>query len=1085
MKKRITGSGGGKDSGGSSRVPVEKKDNLQSRAFARVIDLISEGEIGGLVDGLKSVYLDDTPVMSSSGKMNFAGYEYESRNGTQDQDYILGYTTVENEVAVGIEVVNTNLDSSGVVRTITNELIDAVRVRISMPQMTETSNKTGDIGGIEVKYRIELQSNGGGYQTVVTDTVNGKSTSKYERAYRVDLTGDGPWDIRVVRISPTETESRKQNRTFWESYTEIIDAKLRYPNSAMIASMVDSSQFDSVPRRGYDVKLLKIKIPSNATVRDNGSLEYTGVWDGDFQVAWSSNPAWVFYDLITNSRYGLGNFISEDLVDKWAIYQIGRYCDELVPDGKGGTEPRFTCNVYFQQRAEAYKVLQDLASSFQGMVYWAEGIITASQDSPSDAVHLFTQANVIDGMFNYSGSSAKSRHTVALITWNDPEDMYRQKTEYVEDAEGIARYGIIETDVVAFGCTSQGQAHRVGKWLLYSERYQTDVISFKTGIEGAICRPGQIIKVADPMRAGFRRGGRIVSATDTVITVDQDIIVDPGSATLSVMMPDGTVEERPVAIGEGRDITVSTPFSRAPTNPSVWIVSSNTIEAQWFRVTGIVEEEQGIFSINAVSHNPDKYALVEYGVELEPRNVSGLTVVPSAPINLQIVETLYAVGSDVRVKVTCAWNIVSGASSYVVQYKRDNGNVIVLPETSSNEIEVLNADPGEYTFTVYAVNSVGVRSSGSTASKTIRGRAAPPGSVENFSLMPLAGVAYLSWDKAIDLDVLIGGSVRIRYSPVTVDPQWRDAVDIVPALPGTATRVQAPLLEGTYLAKFIDSSGVASSIEALIVTTAPAALTVNVVETLTEHPTFAGAKQNMGILPLYDDGLGLASTVMIDSFLEMIDTIPSWDYLGGVELEGTYDFADTVDLGQIFTSRLTANIKVTAVDVTDNIDQRTELIDDWLDLDGEYIDDVNAEIFLRSTLDDPNDIDAEWTDWKRFFVGEYKARGYQFQLRAETAQASHNIVVNELSVTIDMPDRVEDIQDVVTAGSGATSITFTHAFKEPPAIGITMMNGASGDRYVITNRTATGFDIEILNSGGTTVSRTIDVLAKGYGRLSS
>jgi predicted phage tail protein len=1080
MTKIIGSGGGGKGGGGGSqRVAVEEKDSLQSKAFAQVLDLLCEGEIGGLVDGLKSIYFDGTPVENTNGTLNFKGLDIKTRVGTQDQEYIPGYSATQNEVQVGVEVRRED-PNIGITRTVTNESVDAVRVRISIPQFTEQDMSTGDIRGSEVTYKIQLQSNGTGYNDVSTETVIGKSTSKYERSTRVELTGEPPWDIRVIRETKNSTQSAVQNRIFWESYTEIVDGKLSYPNSALVAISIDASQFSSIPTRGYEVKLLKIKIPSNATVREDGSLEYSGTWDGEFQIAWSSNPAWVLYDILTAKRYGLGNFINEDLVDKWALYTCGKYCDELVDDGDGGLEPRFSCNLYIQSRQEAYQVIQDIASIFRGMTYWASGTITVVQDSPADAEMLFTPANVVDGLFNYSGSSAKSRHTVAIVAWNDPEDFYKQKAEYVEDQDGIARYGILEAQVTAFGCTSRGQANRVGRWLLYSEQYQTEIVNFRTGLEGGICRPGQVIKVADPVRAGARRGGRIVSATTTTVRVDQVLTIDAFNHKLSVVLPDGTVEERQILSVNGKDLEVATAFSAAPNNGSIWMISSSSIEAQVFRVVSASEADDGTYQVTALAHNPDKYDAIENGLQLEPRSISILSSIPDSPVNLKLTETLYAVDADVRVKLTVSWNSVTGASSYGGQYQREGGNIIKFAETTTNEIEILNVEPGVYTATIFAINPVGAQSLPATASKEVLGKAAPPSGVTGFSLMPVAGQAYLSWNKSLDLDVLIGGTVRIRHTPNSLDPAWKNSVDIVPALPGNATRVQAPLLSGTYMAKFVDSSGVAANDEAVIVTTVPEASAINVVETITESPAFAGAKVNMAYTDFYG-ALALTAATLIDDVIVNVDDIPNFDYADGVALEGTYDFASVFDLGAAYSSRLTAAMQVSAADVADSIDQRANLVDTWLDLDGDFIDDVNAELFMQTTSDDPGSMGAVWTEWKRFFVGEYTARAFKFQLRATSASENHNVLIEDLSVTIDMADRVVNLTGL-TSGTGTYAVTFAEPFKEEPTVGITAYNLNSGDYYVISGKTRSGFSIQFRNSGGTGVSRTFDVLAKGYGR---
>ncbi len=1064
--------GGGKSGGGSSRVPTEEKDSLQSKAFVQVIDLVGEGEIEGLVNGNKSIFLDGTPLQNPNGTYNFRGVELDFRSGIQSQDYIDGYGTTESEIAVGVEV----LEAVPIVRTVTNEQLDAIGVRISIPQLTRQDTETGDLKGARVSYRIQLQSDGGGFQTVVSDTIIGKCVSKYERQYRIDLTGDPPWDIRVVRMTDDSNSVALQNKTFWESYTEIVDGKLRYPNSALVSLRVDASQFSAVPVRSYDLRLLKVKIPSNYNPE---TKTYSGIWDGEFTIAWTDNPAWVFYDLMTNERYGLGGFIPESQVDKWSLYSIGRYCDELVPDGNNGFEPRFTCNCYLQEQAEAYTVIQNLASVFRGMIYWFNGAVTAVQDSPEDPSFLFTPANVVDGAFTYSGSSGKTRHSVALVTWNDPEDSYRQKIEYVEDADAIARYGIVETQVVAFGCTSRGQANRVGKWILYTDQYQTETVNFKTGLGGAICRPGQVVKVADPARAGSRRAGRILSATTWIIETDQDLTINPATHTLSVVLPNGSIEERAILSTGGRFITVASAFSVAPSKASIWMVSSSEVEPQLFKIVSIAQSDGGLHDITAVAHDPSKYDAIELDLALQPRSISSLSTVPESPAGVTITENLYSTGSDVRVKVSVSWNPVPAAIGYVVSYYRDELNPIILPETSSNEIEILNAEPGTYYVSVYARNAAGVRSVPSTAQKQVIGKSLPPGNVQGFSLLPMAGVAYLSWEKSVDLDVLIGGTIRVRHTPDILTPTWKNSVDIVPALPGTATRVQVPLLVGSYMVKFVDSSGVASNEEALAVTTIPTPLALNVVETIDEHPSFAGSKTSMEYAPSLS-GLALSASLLIDDILIDVDELPNWDFAGGVSSEGTYTFANSVDLGSVFSSRLTARIKTIAVDVADLIDFREDLVDDWIDLDGDFIDDVNAEIYMRTTDDDPLATPV-WSDWKRFFVSEYRARAFEFQLRATSGISYHNIVVEELSVTVDMPDRVANIRNI-TSGAGFYDVVYDEPFAAVPTVGITASNLNSGDYYQITNNTRNGFRITFFNSSAAAVSRTFDVLAKGYGR---
>lgn len=1079
MAKRKTiigaGGGGGKGGGGgTTQVPTEAPNTLRSKSYARVLDLIGEGEIEGIQNGLQGVYLNETPIQNPNGTYNFSGVQFDSRTGTQTQPALTMIPSAESETAMNVQVPY----NGSQIFSVTDEDVTHVRVTIGIPQLTYQDPRTGNLTGTATSFNIYLQSNGGGYVKRVSRVISGKTLSRYQESWLVQLTGDGPWDIKVENPN-AEPAANYQNKLFLDSYTECIYARFQYPNSALMALRIDASQFSSVPSRAYDVKLLRIRIPSNATVRSDGSLTYSGSWDGTFQTAWSSNPAWCFYDLLTAERYGLGGFLEESQIDKWALYEIGRYCDELVPNGFGSTEPRFTCNLYIQSRQEAFKVIQDMASVFRGMVYWSGGTLTATQDAPADPVYLYSPANVVDGLFSYSGASLKARHSVAVVAWNDPEDFYRQKYEYVEDANAISRFGIIETQVYAIGCTSRGQAARVGRWLLYTEQYESETVTFRTGVEGAVCRPGHIVSVADPVRAGSRLGGRVVSATTTTVTLDAIPSINVVNGTLYVVLEDGSVESRQIQSTAGATITVASAFTSAPAAQSMWLADVSAARAQLFRVVQVTEEDDGTFEVTGVAHDPQKYAVVENGVKLEPRDISVLSLAPGEPIDPKLTESLYEDSGQVKVKLTVSWQPSLNATAYAVQYRIDDGNFVLLPQTSANDIDILDALTGFYEVTVTAISAIGKRSLPVTVTGEVVGKVAPPGDVEDFSLLPSAGYANLQWTRSTDLDVLIGGSVRIRHSPVTSGATWANSVDVVPALPGNATRAQAPLLSGSYLIKFIDSSGVSSENETTAVTTVADLLAFNVVDTLTESPSFPGAKTNVEIEP--DTGyLTLSSDGLIDDYLGDIDDLGSFDFLGGVASGGTYEFDDEVgDLGAVFTSRITANIEVEAFETSNFVDTWVD-VDDLSDIDGGRIDDVDVILEMRTTEDDPAGSPV-WTSWKPFIVNDYSFRAIEFRLRLVTATSTHNIRVKTLEVTVDMPDRVANLRGL-SSGAGVYNVVFPEGFYETPSVGVTANDMLSGDYYEITNQTNLGFDIVFKSSGGSAVSRNFDVLAKGYGR---
>ena len=493
--------------GGESRTPIEAPDSLNSTAIARIVDIWSEGEIEGPPSDnpLKDVYLDETPVMNADGTLNFANVHLDWRPGTPNQSYLPGFPSVQSEIGVGVEL----QQATPWVRAVTNTALTAIKLRLSTPALSKTNNTNGDISGYRVDYAIDISTDGGPYVEKMWNAFSGKTTSTFERTHRLDLPpATSGWNIRVRRITPNASNSYTQDKLYVQSITEIIDAKLRYPYTALCGIALDSAQFRQIPRRAYRLKGRILKVPTNYNPT---TRVYTGVWDGTFKLAWTNNPAWVYYDLATNDRYGLGKRVPESRIDKWSLYKIAQYCDEMVPDGKGGTEPRFACNVYLQRAADAYKVMKDLASVFRGISYWAGGAVVALADQPEDPVYTYTNANVKDGKFVYNGTGRRARHTVAMVAWSNPNQFGRAEVEPVIDEDGIAIYGIHQTNVTAFGCTSQGQAQRVGNWLLMTEQADTDAVTFTPGKDAALVAPGKVVRVVDADRAGRRIGGRVSS----------------------------------------------------------------------------------------------------------------------------------------------------------------------------------------------------------------------------------------------------------------------------------------------------------------------------------------------------------------------------------------------------------------------------------------------------------------------------------------------------------------------------------------------------------------------------------------------
>ena len=986
----IRGAKGGKGGGGGTRAAVEAPDSLRSIQYARVLDLVSEGEIGGLVAGAQSVYLDNTPLQNPDETFNFSGVTLDSRTGTQAQDYLPGFPAAESENVVNVEVKN----SAAVTRQISNANTNNVSVTLTFPQLTSQNTTTGDLNGTSVDVAIDLQASGGAFVEQIADTVSGKTTTRYQRSYEITLAGSAPWNIRVRRVTADSTSSALVNKSWWASYTEIIDSKLTYPNSAIIGLEIDASQFNNVPVRGYDLRGLLVQVPINYNPT---TRIYTGVWNGTFQTAWSDNPAWCYYDMLTTGRYGLGDYIDPAAVDKWALYEIAQYCDEFIADGFGEVEPRFTCNLYLQTRQEAYKVLANMASIFRGMAFWSAGAVTATADMPADPVALYAAANVIDGQFSYSGSAKNTRHTVALVQWNDPEDAFKQKIEYVEDATGIARYGVNESQVVAFGCTSRGQAHRVGRWLLYSERLETETITFSVGLDGVLSPPGSIIQVQDQFRAGVRYGGRIVSATVSTVTLDQAVTLAAGrSYALSAVLPDGSVQERPVINSKSTTATLglANAFDQAPQVAALWVLRSDVLEATTWRVLALTETEKARYTITALAHNPDKFDAVENNLILEPTAITTLTSRPAAPINLAVTESLYEAGPGlVGNRVLLSWSGDTGR--YSVAYRATAGNWVTLADTVSQTIDIDGLAPGRYTFTVQQINALGLRSSAGTLDTAIYGKLAAPADVSGFTVIKSSGLALAQWTLPADLDVQIGGFVVVRHSAKTTGATWQDGV-ILDAFPGGIPQGLCALITGTYMAKALDSSGNYSATMASFVATEGMLTGFTTVGTITESPSFTGTKTNLSVSA---STLSLASGTLFDSVAGNFDDVSGlFDSVGGQALTGSYAFSTYLDLATSATRRFEADITALMVDNSQTWDEQPGNMDDISGLfDGAVINDCDLTLYAATTDDNPAG-SPTWSGWMPFFVAEYTCRAMKFKLDFISGTTNHNINVTALTV---------------------------------------------------------------------------------------
>jgi predicted phage tail protein len=1101
---RIYGAGGGGGKGGGAqsqpapRTPVTETDSLNSKQYAQVLDLISEGEIEGLKNGYQSIFIDNTPLQNADGTYNFQNVSIATRNGTQNQSYIPGTSDVEEEKAVGVEVQY----ASPVVRSITDTSVNAARITITVPQLQTFTNE-GDVLGSQVGLRIYVQYNGGGYNLAVTDTISGRTGDAYQRDYLINLASVYPIDIKVERDRPDSTDPKVVNAFNWTSYTEIIYAKLRYPNSALAWLRVDAEQFNRIPSRSYLIRGIKVQIPSNATVDSvTGRLIYAGIWNGTFGAAqWCSDPAWILWDLLTSTRYGFGDHIEAAQLDKFAFYAASQYCSELVPDGFGGQEPRFSCNVNTQTAEDAYKLINDMCSVMRVMPYWSTGALTISQDKPADTAYLFTLANVTEEGFSYQGGSRKTRPTVCVVSYldlNSRDIAY----EVVEDAEAIQKYGVVKTEISAFACTSRGQAYRIGEWLLYSERYESEIISFTASIDaGVLVRPGQIIEVADPVRTGARRGGRISAATTTAITVDDATGLTAAGAELSVIMPDGSVETRSISSIAGEVITVATAFSVAPNVNSVWIYQTSNIQTSTWRVLTVQEQDGSNYAISAIAYNASKYDYIERGTALEERDITDLNKPASAPRAPTFQEVLYEEAGQVLSKLIINWLASidedgrTNAVQYLVQWRRVDGNW-AQNYVTTQEYVIYDTTPGDYEVLIYGVNA-GLRPSAQPARLDVsaRGKLAEPANVQNLTIEQIsANSARLRWDASTDLDVKIGGRVHIRHTSITDGTgTWTNSQDLIPAVPGYSTEAIVPMVEGEYLVKFEDSSGKQSIAEASVVVDLPDPLSAFLVldkREDTTDPPFQGEFTNLFYSVEYD-AITLGGTALFDTIPDF-DLLLDLDYYGDIAETGTYVFNEVLDLGAKYSLDLRRHLVAGGFYPSDLIDERTDLIDTWVDFEGAVADQVNSKVCVRTTDDDPTG-SPTWSDYQEFGNGTFTARAFQFKLDAAAFTLSQAFACYELGYKASFQRRIESSVVAESSGAGTKSVAFANPFWTGtaalggansilPSIGITAQNLQSGDYFNVTNVSSSGFDVTFRNSSGTAVDRLFSWSAVGYGK---
>ena len=1137
MTKKIIGSGGAFRGlfGGNNRnrKPTREPDTLNSKQFATIQDLISEGEIegfstpskAGLTKGtetyntasLKDIILDNTPILNASASntnpsdsdFNFQNVELTPRFGTASQNHIPGIVGSQSSSSVGVVVTQSG---GGVTRQIIdrspNDNPDAVRVTITFPAIQKT-NDEGDILGSSVSLKIQVQYNNGGFSDVLSDTVTGRTADAYQKDYRVDFTGAFPIDIKVIRLTADATPGGQLVDAFnWTTITELFDNKQSYPDSAYMNLRFDSEQFSSIPPRAFRIRGIKVRIPGAGannsgtptvvrnqadadnlqlgTVSSFGFIHYPSgyIFNGTMGAAqWCSCPSLILLDLLTTERYGFGTHIADSNIDLFSFIEASKYSNELVSDGFGGQEARFSCNLNIQGSKEAFTLINEIAGIMRAYPIWSAGKISLAQDRPTDSSYLFSLANVTEGGFTYSGTSLKQRHTLISVSYFNM-DSREIDYEIVEDTTARAKLGIVKKDVKGFGLTSRGAAARLGKAILFSEQEESEIVTFTTSIDaGSIVRPGAVISINDPVRAGERRSGRIKSATTTQITVDnvQDLNTFTGTnKKCSVILPDGKIEIKNVIALVGNVITLDSALSQTPNANSLWLLQSSNLEAQTYRVISVEEKDRIQYTISALTYIAGKYANIEQGISLPARNISLLNETKDPPSNLQANEITVVINAVARTKLIISWVSVTGVSQYLVQYRFNNTNW-VSETVFRTDFEILDTIAGPYEIKVYSYNAALELSTTSTdITFNAVGKTEPPGDVQNLSIEPVTNkLIRLRWTESIDPDVIHGGKVYVRHSNKTDGSgTFQNSVDLIEALAGNTTEAVVPSLDGEYILKFRDDQGNFSTGETSVILDLPDLIdSQQILEDRedTDSTPFGGTKTNCTVT---------------SGALQLTD--PSSN------LTATYDFANTIDLGGVFSLNLKRLIQSigfatggqtitatytqsgTTVTVTSNSHGRSQ--GDYIDFDaltGAGVDGVfeiatvatntftftaaasatisssNCTFAFVNTIDtiipagtfwddyapngnfdgpQVNDTSASisvrttqtdpsssptYTQFNTFANGTFKGRGFQFRTNIKSENTSHNISIQQLGIFAAFESRTE--RSYVSGGTTSTA----------------------------------------------------------------
>jgi predicted phage tail protein len=1143
---------------------------LNSVTTIKILDLLCEGPIEGVISDVQGTYLNETAIQNSDGTYNFNSEDvalatyigaaqqsktYWFNDGTSQivdvgQEIGQNYSEDLNE---NNEVVSRDYGSGVVTRQITDPTVNSVELLFTIPKLYSVAQESlakGQLfgGTLQIKIYVQAKGSGTGFQLASDKSITGVSTNNYQYSTGViDLKsfGDGPWNVKVEKVDlgenhfeikytsfvdtpqTTPLANNRGNQIIWSSYTETISQNVNYNYSALAELAISTKAFSNLPSRAYLIRGRLVKIPTGAIVQSDGSLSFDDAsFNGALQTAekWTSCPVCCFYDLLTNRRYGAGQFITAENLSWIDLYPIAKYANQRVTNPDGTTEPRFSCNVVIGDRAEAYNVLLDMASVFRGILFWSNNVIQVAADHGSidgtalEPSHIYTNANVVGGVFEYSGSSLKTRSTSVHVRYNDPDNFYRPNIVVVEDAALIAKYGYIIKELIGFGCTSKWQAQRVGLWTLKTEALDDEVISFSTGLQGAVVLPGQIFAVADSLRQGTRISGRISSATTSSVVADQAITLPSGSnPELTCLLPNGTVETVGISSVSGSTISLSSSFSTAPNAQSVWSITTTGVANQKFRCISASDNGDGTYTITGLVHNDSIYSSVDNGQDLQFPDITTLDGAPPSVTNISFSAGQISDGTVLTTQVNVSWAKGAGGATfgYDVTYNTNQGNSRTVRTTNPN-IEIIGLPENFELLVSVVAYGLGFNKSAPavSASYTVPSFATtsnPESSVEqapedasNVTIEQIANnQVMLRWSKP-KLNAAYLKSIIRHSSKTDGTGEWSDSTLLTDSVGAETTYALLPKLDGEYFIKFEDAAGLRSANAISAVFDQPDTIPVLNVTTVREDqtsPPFQGQFDNAFYSDEYD-AVVLDGNQTVDEVLDF-DAIGSMDFTGEQLLSGRYYFTNIVDLGAKFTVDFRRILTTRGLYPADTIDSRFESIDRWSDFDGSLADDTSAEIYFRSSdlatanafflLEDGDKLllentpdkfqlesDIDFGEWFPMYNGSYAGRQFQFKVELISARSDQTPLIDELGFEMVLQSRTEN-SATLTSTASSYAVTYTNAFYATPSLGLTAFNMATGDYYVITSASRTGFTVTFRNSAGTAISRQFQYMASGYG----